>query len=286
MPARCHNDSCSIAWSEVNTLSGPAYQADVLTDGDGVTNGKTAGQPTIQCGDDGLEVIINQVDTNILQSSPYGLLAILPVSNVITLSGNPDNKNVGPGADAASPQSSDTYDWTNGTGRDALVLVSGELNFDYGIVGHLHTRSYGAGTGQRAGRFADSAFYPGTQPPAGEEPTNSVTPFNAMVAMRVLAKIGAAPADTDSVKAVRVGIGGVMHVSDPDGAERKVERIPFMFMIRVPDGDQLFIKSQAFFQGPSQTMNIFASEAAGTNGNGLTDTGHELWNLQVAAIPI
>lgn len=281
MPARCHNDSCSIAWSEVNTLSGPAYQADVLTDGDAITNGKVAGQPTIQCGDDGLEVIINQVSTNILRSTANGLLATLPVSNVITLSGNPDNKNVGPGADAGSPQSSDTYDWTNNTGRDALVLVSGELNFDYGVVGYQHTRSYGAGTGQRAGRFDQTTGFE-----AGEAPTNAVTPFNAMVAMRVLAKIGGVPGTLDSVKSVRVGIGGVMHVSDSDGAERKIERIPFMFMIRVPDGDQLFIRSEAFFQGPSQTMNVFASEAAGTDGNGLTDTGHELWNLQVAAVPI
>lgn len=275
MTARCHTDTCSVEWSEVNTGSGPAYQADVITDGEGVTNGKDPGDPTIQCGDDGLEVIINQVDTNILQSTPFGLLATLPVSNVITLSSNPDNKGVSPSADESTPQSSDEYDWTNSTGRDALVLVSGEFNFDYGILGPTHAYSYAAGNGQRAGRWKSTSFE------AGEDPPNAIVPYNAQLAMRLLANIDSAP--VTSRKACRVGIGGTIHVSTSAGAELKVERVPFFWMVRVPDGSQLRMKSQAFYQGPSQTINVAAAPGVGA---GLAGTGHELWNLQVAAVPI
>lgn len=278
MPARCHEDSCSVAWSEVTTLSGPAYQADVVTDGDGITNGKTDGHPTIQCdGEDetGLEVILKNDPTNILMSTAQGLFATLPECVVFTLSGNPTNKGVAPSADDGSPQSSDEYDWTNNTGRDALVLVSGEFNFDYGILGPTHAYAYAAGNGERAGRFDDSAYV------AGEEPPNRIVPFNAQLGMRLLADIDAAP--TTSRKACRVGIGGLIHVSDSDSAELKVERVPFFWMVRVANGEQLRMKSQAFFQGPSQTINVAAAPGVGA---GLAGTGHELWNLQVSAIPI
>lgn len=266
MTARCHEDSCSIVWSEVTTGEGLKYQADVNFDADG-------GLVCVE--GQGVGVLISPAAGNIVSVSAAGLFANLPEAVVTTLSGNPDNNGVGPGADSGSPQDSDTYSWTNSTGRDALVLVTGEFNFDYGILGPDHAYSYAAGNGQKAGRIADAAYE------AGEDPTNSLSPFNAMVAMRLLADVGAAP--TTSRKACRVGIGGMIHVSDPEGAEQKNERIPFLWMHRVANGGVLNMKSQAWYEGPSQTVNVVATSAAGT---GLAGTGHELWNLQVAAVPL
>lgn len=263
MTARCHNDSCSIEWSEVTTGEGLKYQADVVL-----------GDASLVC-DDGLKAQISAAAGNIISLGVDGLFANLPVAAVDTLSGNPDNNGVAPGADSSSPQDSDTYSWTNSLSRDALVLVTGEFNFTYGILGPDHAYSYAAGNGQKAGRIADAAYE------AGEDPTNSLSPFNAMLAMRLLADVDAAA--TTSRKATRVGIGGMIHVSDLDGAEQKTERIPFLWMHRVAAGSTLNMKSQAFYEGPSQTVNVVATSAAGT---GLTGTGHELWNLQVAAVPL
>jgi len=266
MPARCHQDSCTVKWSEVNTGSGPAYQADV-----------DLNEASIVCGGAGLEVVISPNAGNIISNPGNGLFASLPAAVVTQLSGNPDNKGVGPGADDAAPQSSDTYSWTNTTGRDALLLVSGEFNFDYGILGPEHSYSFASGTGQKAGRFASAAF----DPLGVGDPANPISPFNAQLAMRLLADIGAPP--TTSRKACRVDIGGAIHVSVTTSAERKVTRVPFFWMVRVPAGQTLNMKSQAFYQGPSQTVNVVATPSAGT---GLGGTGHELWNLQVAAVPI
>lgn len=265
MPARCHNDSCTVKWSEVNTLSGPAYQADVPLD-----------PSDLECdATDGLRVKISPNGGNIISNPGNGLFANLPECIVTTLSGNPDNKGVAPSSDETSPQDSDTYSWTNTTGRDALVLVSGEFNFDYGILGPTHAYTYSAGNGQKAGRFANAAFE------AGEAPTNRVSPFNAQLAMRLLADVNA-PATT-SRKATRVDIGGAIHVSVANSAERKVTRVPFFWMVRVAAGATLNMKSQAFYQGPSQTLNVAAAPGMGV---GLAGTGHELWNLQVSAVPI
>lgn len=265
MTARCHNDSCTVKWSEVNTLSGPAYQADVPLD-----------PAHLACSEeDGLQVLISPNAGNIISNPGNGLFANLPACIVETLSGNPDNKGVAPSADDTSPQSSDTYSWTNSTGRDALLLVSGEFNFEYGILGPLHAYSYASGNGQRAGRWDASAFV------GGEDPPNAIVPYNAQVAMRLLADVNAPP--TTSRKAMRAPVSGVIHVSDSDSAERQVLRTPFFWMVRVADGDTLNMKSQAFYQGPSQTINVAAAPGMGT---GLAGTGHELWNLQVSAVPI
>ena len=46
----------------------------------------------------------------------------------------------------------------------------------------------------------------------------------------------------------------------------------------------LTVTDDAFQQSTvSQTINVVATPSAGT---GLAGTGHELWNLQVAAVPI
>lgn len=257
MTARCHNDSCSIAWDEVNTLSGPAFEARVVLDADG----------GLVCTDDqGVGVLIDPVAGNALSVSATGLKVLFPAAVVETLSGNPANKGVAPSADSGSTQSSDTYSWTNATGRDAIVLVSGELNFRYGVLEDAHSYAYAAGNGQRVAAVGGAV------------------PFNAQVAMRFLADVGAAP--TTSRKAVRVGIGG-MAVTPTAGADRalvKTERVPFMSFIRVANGATLNMKSDAFFEGPDQTVNIGA--APGVGGADLVGSGHELWNLQVVAVPL
>ncbi len=260
MTARCHNDTCSIEWNEVNSPS-PTYEANVLTDAASAT-------PTIDCGDDGLEVKLSTAAGQILSVDAVGLFANLPEAVVDTISGNPDNNGVAPSADSASPQDSDDYSWTNATGRDALVLVSGEFNFRYGILEDAHTYSYGAGNGQRVAAVAGSV------------------PYNAMVAMRFLAKIGSVPTGADSLKATRVDIGGlaVTPTAGTDRALVKTSRIPFFAMIRVAAGEVLHMKSQAFFEGPDQTVNLGA--APGVGGADLTGSGHELWNLQVSAVPL
>lgn len=266
MPARCHSDSCTISWEEVASGSGLLYEANVVIDPDG---------GLVCTPDQGLGVLISAAAGNIISGGVGGLFASLPAAAVTTLSGNPDNNGVGPGADQASPQSSDTYVYTNPTGRDALVIVSGELNFTYGILGPSHAYSYAAGNGQKAGRIANASYE------AGEAPTNRLSPFNAQLAMRLLADVDTAP--VTSRKACRVDIGGMIHVSNAAGAEQKITRVPFFYMHRVGAGQQLRMKSQAFYEGPSQTVNVVATPSAGT---GLAGTGHELWNLQAAAIPL
>lgn len=266
MPARCHNDTCTVHWSEVNTPS-PAYQADVQLN-----------PASLACVDgSGIGVLLSPNAGNILSNPGNGIFADLPDAIVTDLSGNPANKGVSPSADQSSPQSSDTYSWTNTTGRDVTLLVSGEFNFDYGILGPEHAYSYSAGNGQRAGRFASAAF----DPLGVGDPANPISPFNAQIAMRLLANIGAPP--TTAQKACRVDIGGTIFVSVTTSAERKVTRVPFFWMVRVAAGQTLNMKSDMFYQGPSQTVNVVATPGAGT---GLAGTGHELWNLQVAAIPI
>ncbi len=274
MTARCHEDSCSIEWSEVTTLSGPAYSAAAILNPD---------DPSLECVEDaGLQVMLNASVENIITRTSTGLLANLPNAVVTTLSGNPANNGVSPSADDGSAQDSDTYSWTNSTGRDALVLVSGEFNFLYGILGPTHAYSYSAGNGVRAGRIDASAYDATGAGAAGDDTAGAqLVPFNAQLAMRLLANVNAAP--TTSRKACRVGIGGMINVSNPAGAEQKIERVPFFWMVRVPDGDTLNMKSEAFYEGPSQTVNVAAAPGIGT---GMADTGHELWNLQVAAIPI
>lgn len=257
MTARCHNDSCTIAWSEVNTLSGPAFQADVRLN-----------PLSLACdAEDGIGVVISAIAGNALSQQADGLAVLFPEAVVETLSGNPANKGVAPSADSGSTQSSDTYSWTNATGRDAIVLVSGELNFRYGVLEDAHTYSYAAGNGQRVAAL-----------------TSGAVPFNAQIAMRFLADVGAAP--TTSRKSVRVGIGGVC-VPPSAGADRalvKTERVPFMSYIRVDNGATLNMKSDAFFEGPDQTVNVAA--APGVGGADLVGSGHELWNLQVVAVPL
>lgn len=266
MTARCHSDSCSIAWEEVASGSGLLYQANVVIDPDG----------GLVCTEDqGLGVLISGAAGNILSGGVAGLFASLPAAAVTTLSGNPDNNAVGPGADAGSPQDSDTYVYPNPTGRDSLVIVSGEFNFTYGILGPDHAYSYAAGNGEKAGRFAVGAYV------GGEDPTNALSPFNAQVAMRLLADVDTAP--VTSRKATRVPVGGMINVSALAGAEQQTVRVPFFYMHRVAAGSELRMKSQAFYEGPSQTVNVVATPAAGT---GLAGTGHELWNLQAAAIPL
>lgn len=264
MPARCHVDTCSVKWTEQTNPA--AYIANVDTDEGSAT-------PTIVCGPDGLQVALSDDAGQILSSLPDGLFANLPAAVVTTLSGNPANQGVGPGADSASPQDSAIYSWINTTGRDSLVFISGEWNFTYGILGPTHAFTYGGGFGQKAGSLAPGAYGAGGTPP--------LSPFNAMLAMRLLANVNAPP--TTPRKACRVGIGGLVHVSVPTSAEQKTERVPFMYMIRVIAGATLNIKSDCFFEGPSQTVNVIATPAAGT---GLAGTGHELWNLQVAAVPL
>lgn len=256
MSARCHNDSCTIEWSEVNTLSGPAFQADVRLDPN-----------SLACGEDeGIYVLVSALAGNALSQQADGLAVLFPEAVVETLSGNPANKGVAPSADSGSTQSSDTYSWVNATGRDALALVSGELNLNYGILEDAHTYAYGAGNGQRVAAVGGAV------------------PFNAMAAMRFLANVDAAP--TTSRKSVRVDIGG-MCVPPSAGADRalvKTSRIPFMSYIRVANGSTLNMKSDAFWEGPDQTVNVAA--APGVGGPDLVGTGHELWNLQIVAVPL
>lgn len=259
MTARCHNDTCTIEWSEVSNLSGPAFQADVQFD------------PTeLACGVDGLELLLSGAAGQILTKTAGGLLASLPAAVVETLltggSANPDNNGVAPSADSASTQAGDPYTWTNSTGRDAIVLISGEWNFRYGVLEDAHSYAYAAGNGQRVAAVGGAV------------------PFNAQIAMRFLADVGA-PATT-SRKSTRIGIGG-MAVPPTAGADRalvKTERIPFFCMMRVAAGAVLNMQSDAFFEGPDQTVNVAA--APGVGGADLVGSGHNLWNLQVAAVPI
>ena len=77
MPARCHNDSCSVEWSEVSTLSGLAFEANVVLDPDG----------SLVCTEgEGVGVLVNPAAGNLITQSVAGLLATLPEARIVSFS--------------------------------------------------------------------------------------------------------------------------------------------------------------------------------------------------------
>lgn len=254
MPARCHEDSCTVKWSEVNTLSGPAYQADV-----------DLNPAWMVCEDPaGIRPILSPNAGNIIGNPGNGLFASLPGASLVALSANPDPLGVAPLADDGSPQSSDNYVWTNTSGRPALAIVSGTFHLRYAILGPLEAYSYASGAGSREPDIA------------------GLTPYNANAAFRVDFGVnGPAVSDGNSV-AARADIGGLLNTpATANDWQLKTTRIPFSRSVRVPVGGVLNIRGRAWWEGPDQTINLIAADSLVT---GLATTGFELWNLQLASV--
>lgn len=259
MAVNCFNDTCSVAFS---TDAGNKYIADV----------HLAANGAIVCDDGagGLKVLIDPASGNLLTEGATGLYAAVTASTVTAYSGNPANAAVGAGAYDTGPQATPTYSYVNSTGHQQLVLVTGEYNYNFGILGPSHTFSYATGTGVKAGTIT-----------ASSGPTPDLSPYNASVAFRLRANVGA-PATT-AVATAREDIGGMIFVSVPTSAEQKYARVPFIYPVLVPAGQTLNILAEVFYEGPSQTINVLASPAGGT---GLAGTGFAIYNGKFTAINV
>lgn len=264
MAVNCFADTCSTTVTEVTTVEGPKYAIDVNF---------VPETGSIVCTEgEGLGVLISGNPGNRIDRLSNGLYVGLPDSFVGDFSGNPALLGVGPGSDASSPQSSAVYSIQNTSGEDALIVVEGEFNFTYAVLGSANAFNYSAGVGQKAG-----ALNPATGP--------DLQPFNAQLAMRLFASVGAAGSPATAVHRQNASLSGVVEVSVDTSAEIKSERRQFVHAERVPAGQYLNIRGDAFFDGPSQTINVVGTSASGTIV-GAGGTGFELWNGHYSVIPI
>lgn len=134
MSARCMNDSCAIKWREVTTLSGPAYEANVDLDGGDVFSAAST-TPTLDCGLNGLEVIVSPSAGNILAKHADGLYADQIGAAHASVANQPY---VGIPATAvsgtdASAVNTGGYTSANPLGVAAVAVVTGTLEWFYTV---------------------------------------------------------------------------------------------------------------------------------------------------------
>jgi hypothetical protein len=240
MPARCHNDTCSIVWSEVN-IPTPAYQADVVTDAATAT-------PTIQCAGDGLEVMRSATSGNLIQSLADGLFAAVPDAIVVPFS-DPARTSIGADKSTSDNDYAETaiHSWTNTTGASRLVLVRGQYRIEAAVLGEGSPVT-SPGNLIRVGNFSTSA---------DTFAAALVTPFNAMVYSALMADIDAPP--TTPVDATNMLLSGNMVTFD--GAQEYqfiAERQAFLYAVEVGAGQTLNVRSRWAYQGNDQTVNVIA----------------------------
>lgn len=275
MTARCHNDTCTVEWSEVVTGSGPAYAADVQLDS----------SRSLECVEgDGIGVkLLNEVAAavleerecaNILRRNASGELhAVIPQAVIQDVTTD-DNSEVDTSVELASSVKSPTHSYTNTTGCEALVLVQGSFNLDYAILGPGST--YNDADIIRAGavEFADVAG-------GGSDGAQDVVPFNAQWGMRLLANINDVTPLTARVTA-RVATSGMCATFEGANVyQLQVYRAHFAWATAVDAGDTLYFRGDCFHQGSNQTLNVVA------HGSGdLEGLGFGLQTVQVIAFPI
>lgn len=247
MTARCHNDSCSIAWSEVETLEGLKYQADVVLD---EARGLDCVEP------DGVRVkLVNDTASaagcrNILARQATGELhASIP--NAIVTSFEDATRTAIPAdrdTDAGDYATTGTHEYFNTSECDELVLVVGNLFYKYAILGEGSAVT-APGDLIRVGNFSITDAFAGSP--------HLVTPFNAQVNALVQYGISAAPSLT--LDRQQFGVSGNM-VTFAGAQEYQYgnERRKFASSVVVPAGQSLRVNSAWAYQGKDQTVNVIA----------------------------
>jgi hypothetical protein len=245
MPARCHEDSCSIKWSEVSTLSGPAYQADVNTDGDATPSAT----PTITCGTDGLQVIVSPQAGNLLSSIPDGLFAGLPIVQHGSFVGaQVDLPN---GSDADSSNSLAGYSIANSSTEDRMLVITGSFELVYkvlidsGVVARTATRMEVGGVPVESSNTIVAG--PGN-------PILELFPFNANI--RYELTVG--PGLTDLIQ--YSSLSGVVGVPVGNDFEQKRDYRGFALLHEIPAGSTFNLSAIVGQSGVGQNINVLANE--------------------------
>jgi hypothetical protein len=254
MPARCHQDSCSIAWSEVNTGSGPAYQADARI------------KPTLECSGDGLGVRLSGAAGQILSIQGDGLLASLPASFVKPFndgSRTPLDYDAESGSPAETPQ----HFYTNTYGRPVLVIISAQL------------RIRGAVLGSGSGITDDDLIRTGKI--ETESPARSLFPFNA--SLDAVLAVDTSPAPTAEAVRSRFNITGMMPTFVGALSHQFIEdRRGVSHAVIVAPGDTVYARSLWSWNGKNQTMNFSAKGS----GSGFENNGVYMTDGTFAVVPL
>ncbi len=247
MTARCHNDSCSIEWSEVETLEGLKYQADVVLPDAG----------SIACIDDsGLNVkLVNAVAAaagcrNILAAEVDGDLHATIPDAVVTAFEDASRTAIAADRDTDNGDYATTpvHEYSNVSGCDELVIVTGNLLYRYAVLG-TGSAVVAAGDLIRAGSLTTDG--------TGVTDATVVTPFNAMVNAVVQYGISAAPSLT--LDRQQFGVSGMMATFA--GAQEYQfgnQRRKFAQAVVVPAGESLRVDSAWAYEGKDQTVNVIA----------------------------
>lgn len=253
MSARCFDDTCTIVFGESSNMSGPSYTADVQLDGD-ATPSPT---PTIQCGDFGLEAIVSGAAGNLLSKSAAGLMVTLPgieyedFGDVVTETAIAPDRTTDPAAYAVSVEE---YAFTNGSGRDGMILLHGSYLLKYAVVGTGEAFPAAVANEMiRAGHIDSDAD--------GSGSIVALTPFNAQWYASLLVGNAPGPANVDgNARAVRQfpTSGLTVTPATADDVQYQQVRTNFTFATPLAAGDTLYVKHRWAHQGKEQTVNVAA----------------------------
>lgn len=266
MTARCHTDSCSIAWSEVEAGGGLTYKADFRPY-----------DQSIECvpTDLGMRVNIDTVTPgNRLSLQADGLYSGYPAGQGIEATGysdaTADNPFIGVGIDAVdgAPAYATTYTVTNTTGSDGLLLLKGDFSLYYKIAPGIgdgdDTTGYGAAVATIGG-------------------LSNVCIYNAQIA--AILTTGTTPTPTFRRIRHEFDISGNVRLPAPTGptAEQYKSQVQsFLFAIPMTAGQALNFRGGAFYNGPAQRTNIALSGPSQAN----PVRGFRIEDLQAYIVPI
>ncbi len=264
MTARCHNDTCSIEWNQVNSPS-PAYEASVIVDD----------LSAIECVEgEGLDVKLAAAACNdiLSQDGSGALQALLPSAQIVPFSDAARTS-------VAATDSTDTDDyavtplhaWENDTGCEALVIVRGQYRLQYAILG-TGSAVTSPGNVIRTGALTTDG--------TGVGDATVLVPFNAQWHAALLYGVDASPTNAAAVN--NFATSGIMATFEgSDEYQYQVERRGFTHAIEVPAGSTLNIASRWAQQGTDQNVNVIAY------GSGVyADLGAYLADADFVVIPL
>lgn len=223
--ARCFNDTCSITVTEENIGDGNKFSPDVNLDPDGgiiCTEGQGLG-----------------VD----------LYSILPDA-VITSFEDAARTAINADADTTTPQfyTTPTHSFTNTFANERLVIVTGELLYQYAILGE--------GSAVTDADLLRCTDYQ-TSATTGSVIQRQVVPFNAQVTGIAQYAVGAAPSLTGRRLSFPVS-GNMVTFEGSQEYQYQLERRQFSFPVAVAAGAILNVNSTWAYQGKDQTVNVIA----------------------------
>lgn len=229
MPARCHNDSCSIKWREVTTMSGPAYEAHVDIDSGDVFSA-SSGLPTIVCGANGLEVAVSPDGGNTLAKRNNGLF-VDQVGAQHTAIANKPYLGIPATAVSGTDDRISTADHVaaNPLGVPAVAVVTGTLEWFYTVTELAPPNGDSGDTQGLAGNYFA---------------------YNAQMQGRLFVDNDGTFAVAD--KSLWLDISGVVEANP---SQDKGSHQDFTLIQDVPAGDDLHLKADACYVATSAAVN-------------------------------